>query len=344
MEKFRFEATVQFHDTAKLTILNLNLDLGSSTLDFKNAPVIIKLIQWMFNLKWPTTFLVNKVLPFIANIFLGRRSLELSIPLFYDYFLDVTPVGQIKNNINDTTVLHSAFEVYSTRKGRQNVISPKNLDNEINKDNSVEIAMNNYTISTLITSLAANNELGIKLTDELVFNATQLLHLRANTFSYFIPGLKKYGEKPLTLDIKFNESIAVDVKEENNVTISGSAKSDFYLEGVKNAVVKMESMMLFGFALNLKGKEASAELSKIIIKSLTFIECIEPKPDPTTIMNEFNALFRVIVGAISNYVLNKKFDIQKILDNIPFVKITVNDLSLELEKDRIKMGGKITIK
>jgi len=344
LEGFSFKATVQLYDITYLKILNLDLNLGNSTLEFKNAPVVISIIQWFINLKWPTTFMVNKVVPFFYNIFAGWIPLELSMPLFSDYFLDIIPVKQITNNINASTILYSAFEVYSTRKGRLVVPTPKSLDKKSeHKENSIEIAINNYTISTLIASLAKNNELGITLTDGMVYNATKVLHLRANTFSYFIPGLKKYGEDPLTIHIKFDESMVVNFTNKNYVIINGGANSIFFVDKVEPSVVEMDVKTLFSLTLNLGGKLASAKLIDISIQSLKFKKCEGEKPDENAIKNEFNAFFKVVVGIVNNYILNQDINIQEIINVIPFIKIDINNLQFEASEEIAKVGINMTI-
>ena len=348
LRDFSFEATVQLHDITYLKILNLNLNLGKSTIDFKNAslnkpPVIISIIQWLVNLKWPITFMVNKVVPFFYKIFLGWKPLELSMPLFSDYFLDIIPVKQIENNINASTVLYSAFEAYSTRKGRLVVPAPEPLDKElVDEKNSIQIMINNYIIRTLIASLAKNNELGITLTDEMVYNATKVLHLRASTFSYFIPALKKYGEKPLKIDIKFNESMVVDFKNEN-VTINGSANSIFFVDKNKTSVLEMNVGMSFGFTLNLEGKLASAKLLGISVESLEFKKWEDNKPDEKAIKDEFNGFFRVVVGIMNNYILNQSINVEEIINVIPFVKININNLQFKASEGIIKVGINMAI-
>lgn len=349
LEDFSFETTLRLYDKNHFDILSLEVQLKSIFAELVKPPPFLKCIEWFINvLAKPTITSVNWLYYIIMKIlkFFSINSLNLGLTLFDDYALDFSLNEPILSGVSDSTVVYSLFEVYSERAGRVDVSPPVSLNTlPINKENSFEIAFNNYLPSTLFTSLATNKELRIQLTDKLVNNATGILHLRANDFAYFFRGLGEYGEKNLIVNVNFNKDMNVTIGEDNHVNASGNADLEFLIEETGEKVLTMNASSRIAFALHLKKKVASAELKEIHINSISLGLCPEPTPDIDIIKNEFNAFFKVVINAISNYILNQTLDVEKLInDGIPLFNTTINDLNLELITGIVKMNGIITVK
>lgn len=341
-----FEADFSVVKTVSLEISRLDAQLGESTINIENPPAIFWLFQHLFNnYKGLITFIVNRVGPFVLNFVLSDSPLAISVPLFKSYLLDLAPERQVSSN-NNVTVLYSLFEVYDEDKDdRIEVPSPAPLDKEpIDKKNSFEIAINDHLSSTLIATLTANNDFRLKLTDKAVHEATMILYLRASSFAYFIPGLKEYGETPLTADVIFDKNTVVEVGEKNVVTVAGRTTVNLCLDGKTETVVEMSAKTSLTFAANVEGKMLSVKLAEISIQDLEFKKYPGSRPDANTIKNEFNALFKVVVGAVSNYVLAEKFDIEELLNLIPFLHISVSSCYLVMKTGIVKVGGVVAFK
>eukprot|EP00826_Nyctotherus_ovalis_P035119 TRINITY_DN2986_c0_g1_i13.p1 TRINITY_DN2986_c0_g1~~TRINITY_DN2986_c0_g1_i13.p1 ORF type:complete len:489 (-),score=96.57 TRINITY_DN2986_c0_g1_i13:116-1582(-) len=349
VKNLALEADFSVVKTVSLEISRLDMQFGESTINFENPPTLFWLLQYLFNnFKGLVAFLVNKSGPLLSSLLLGDSPLAISVPLFKSYLLDLTPERQISSK-NDVTVLYSLFEVYDgNMDSRIGVPPPTSFDKEtIDKKNSFEIAVNDHLGATFIATLISNDDLRLKLTDDMVFKATTILHLRASSFAYFIPGLKKFTEDPLTVGVVFKNDTAVDIGEKNAVAVSGTTAVNFYLDKGTETVVEMTTKTSLKFAVIIEGKMLSAKLTEISIQDLKFGKSPKPEPcpDANIIKNEFNAFFKVVVSAVSNYILAEKIDIEELLMSlIPFLHVSVDKLYLGMKPGIFKIGGVIAIK
>lgn len=340
--QFKFSAdgtTERFYPEA------LYIDMGSSKLTFNNSPLFLSLVSFGFNTLLPLyTSNFNWSTLWIINIFMRFYSLTVPISVFSNYALDVTPIYDMIFDQSYTKLFLRSEFYNSVQDIRPDVSEPKDLRSATYiQPSSFEVALNEHMIASLFSAMSKSSELRLVLTDEMVFNATQFLHLRTTDFKYYIPGLMQFGDLPMQIAITCpNELPKLVLDTEGQVKVTAKVESEFMVEGQGSPITMDMGIQLALSAAVDEKKLLTAKVNAITLSDLTIKESKITKPDVDAMKKEFNILFKFLMNAANMYALGAPIQIP---DEVTFSGITarIPGFKLRINSGSIGIAANMTL-
>lgn len=281
----------------------------------------------------------------VINLALSFVSADIAIPVIGNYALDMSFVKDILVTETFTDMFMRA-EVFNQAKGtRAKVSKPAELTNRGGENPDLEIMLNKHLFETFFSSMQESGELSFTLTDGMVFNMTKFLHLRTSNFKYYIPGLGKYGDVPMTVVITKNNALPRMIigDKTGDIRFVGDASADFRVEGQGSKIILGMGMDISLHA-SIENKNLSAKINNIELTGLEIKEIKDiDKPDVKEMFKEFNILFKILANAANILALEKPIIIPDQID-LSIAKLEIKKVYLKILEGVIDIAVNLKLK
>lgn len=343
---FTFEieyAVVDKFSSHIIQIMAINLQMGQSSLYFgQNPPQILKLVAFLFNdLQWLYMFAINHLSRPLLNLGLLFLTPQIGVPIFGDYSLDMTIQKSLEMTEKQTDTYFRA-EVFNSKKGiRAKLPVPADLSKVKGMESpDLEFMMNNQLFQSFFGVLDESKDLVLTLTDAMVFNLTQFLHLRTSDFKYYIPGLNKWGDRLMTVEVTKDTVLPkLTIGEKpGEIWLEGSSLCNFIVDGHGSQIV-LSMGLLVGLKATVEKMAATAQilnitLTKLEIKDIKEIE----KPNVESMLKEFRILYKMIMNAVNTLALEKPIAIPNKIALPIGATLNIKDVFLNILAGVMDMG------
>jgi hypothetical protein len=290
--------------------------------------------------------MVNMPLKWMLNVVTYFMPIPVEVPIMGNYAIDLSPIYKMAIDAANA-VMYMRAEIVNSGKGIQpDENTPYDLQKiQTDKAQTVEIFLNEHTFATAFSSMAKSGDLKFVITDDMVFNLTQFLHLRTADFAYFIPGLlAKYGDKKMQLVITQNGAAPkmIITQKDSSLNIAGAANVEFQVIGAESALT-----LIMDGELSLSAKTENsaiyAHVNGISLKDLKITASKIENPNIELMKKEFNTLFKFVVNAVNIYALETPI---KLPEEIPLdiITILIKGFTIKFLDGALGVGVKLALK